>query len=43
MSREQCLALMCRYWREVATGWWPDVEREAWVGPHDPFRTQGST
>jgi hypothetical protein len=37
MSGEQCLALVGRYWRAVAGGWWPDVPRSAWVGPHHPF------
>ena len=37
MSGEKCLALVCRYWRAVADGWWPDVPRSAWVGPHHPF------
>src|SRR3954447_10695939 len=43
MSGEQCLALVCCYWREVTAGWWPDVEREAWVGPHHPFGNDDPT
>jgi hypothetical protein len=37
MSGEQCLALVCRYWRAVVDGWWADVPRSARVGPHHPF------
>ena len=38
MSSDQWLALVGRYWRAVAAGWWPDVPRSAWVGPHHPFK-----
>ncbi|MBX5443522.1 MAG: hypothetical protein IRZ32_18600 [Solirubrobacteraceae bacterium] len=29
--------LVVRYWEAVGSGWWPDVPREAWVGPYHPF------
>lgn len=37
MTSEQCLAAVFRCWRAEAAGWWPDVPRSAWVGPHHPF------
>ena len=42
MTSEQCLNTMLRYWRAVAAGWWPDVPRSAWVGPHHPFKNDNS-
>jgi hypothetical protein len=38
MPQDQWLALLGRYWQAVREGWWPDVPRSAWVGPHHPFK-----
>jgi len=37
MSSAQCLALVCRYWRDIAAGWRPSLSEDRCVGPHDPF------
>jgi hypothetical protein len=38
MPQDQWLALLGRYWQAVREGWWPDVPRSDWVGPHHPFK-----
>ena len=38
MTGDQCLSHVMRYWQAVNAGWWPDVPRSDWVGPHHPFK-----
>ena len=37
MSPSQRLAIVVRYWREVADGWVSSAPKSDWVGTHDPF------
>jgi hypothetical protein len=37
MTREDVMAAVIRYWRDVGAGWRPSAPREQWVGPNDPF------
>jgi hypothetical protein len=38
VPQDQWLALLGRYWQAVREGWWRDVPRSDWVGPHHPFK-----
>jgi hypothetical protein len=42
MPQDQWLALLGRGWQAVREGWWPDVPRSDWVGPHHPFKNDDS-
>lgn len=39
MRADARLAAVVRYWAAAADGWRPQVSREEWVGPYDPFRS----